>query len=345
MGYKEAPMRVEPFMPSFRPPQALPTPPGLLSRNRAQTLQLTPGVNVSPTWSNTSQRATNTHIVRPGQNSSSSPWSPAIGPAHAQPITQTYGAFAPPRESELFPFEEAWAGPNSHASTADILPPTGAGAQMGSYYIRDSVSSGSSTGQWPKSYQQRRPSNRDEFDGPSQFLPKQDLSTLEPQEDDLPTLPTNLYSQEQDEILTQVSQRLAQCAFDFIAKYQFPIPLEQDKRPVRVASDREWAEWVHLLKRLATKRRIPTRVLYNGQIRQFTTILESSLDMRPASRSQSRPLKDDRNILQLISSGLQVAKILKDAQAMHQLNEIYVQTEMLINSRRSQAASFSFDSA
>jgi hypothetical protein len=68
--------------------------------------------------------------------------------------------------------------------------------------------------------------------------------------------------------------------------------------------------------RLATKRRIPARVLYNGQIKQFVTILENSLEMRHAAKHQSRPLKDDRNILQLISAGIQVAKIVKDAQAM-----------------------------
>jgi len=60
--------------------------------------------------------------------------------------------------------------------------------------------------------------------------------------------------------------------------------------------DREWTEWVHLLKRLATKRRIPARVLYNGQIKQLVTILENSMEMRHAAKHQSRPLKDDRNV-------------------------------------------------
>ncbi|KAK6404234.1 hypothetical protein LTR95_018884 [Oleoguttula sp. CCFEE 5521] len=160
-----------------------------------------------------------------------------------------------------------------------------------------------------KQYPQRRPSNRDEFDGPSQLLDKPADADYEPKEEDLPQLPITLYAQEQDEILTQVNDRLSQCAYDFVARYQFPIPIEPDKRPVRVPGDREWSEWVYLLKRLATKRRIPSRVLYNGQIKQLITILENSLEMRHAAKHQSRPLKDDRNVLQLVSSGLQVAKI------------------------------------
>jgi hypothetical protein len=56
--------------------------------------------------------------------------------------------------------------------------------------------------------------------------------------------------------------------------------IDQSVRPVERPQDREWTEWVYLLKRLATKRRIPARVLYNGQIKQFVTILENSLESR-----------------------------------------------------------------
>jgi len=162
----------------------------------------------------------------------------------------------------------------------------------------------------------RRPSNRDEFDGPHQFLKRPPPEYIALQERELPRLPTHLHIQEQDAVLNQVNERLSQCAYDFVAKYQFPIPLTHDMRPVERPQDREWTEWVYLLKRLATKRRIPARVLYNGQIKQFVTVLENSLEMRHAAKNQSRSLKDDRNILQLISAGIQVAKILKDAQAM-----------------------------
>ncbi|ROT42806.1 hypothetical protein SODALDRAFT_24299 [Sodiomyces alkalinus F11] len=180
---------------------------------------------------------------------------------------------------------------------------------------------------------QRRPSNRDEFDGPHQLLAPPPPDYIALQERELPHLPTHLLVQEQDAVLTQVNDRLSQCAYDFVAKYQFPIPLTQDMRPVERPQDREWTEWVYLLKRLATKRRIPARVLYNGQIKQFVTVLENSLEMRHASKQQSRPLKDDRNILQLISAGIQVAKILKDASAMKYLDQLYVQTEQQIQER------------
>lgn len=180
---------------------------------------------------------------------------------------------------------------------------------------------------------QRRPSNRDEFDGPHQYLQRPRPEVLAMQERELPHLPTNLHVQEQDVVLSQVNDRLSQCAFDFVAKYQFPIPLSQNMRPVERPQDREWTEWVYLLKRLATKRRIPARVLYQGQIKQFVTVLENSLEMRHASKHQSRPLKDDRNILQLISAGIQVAKILKDAAAMDYLDRLYISTEQQIHER------------
>lgn len=181
---------------------------------------------------------------------------------------------------------------------------------------------------------QRRPTNRDEFDGPHQFLKRPSPEYIAKQERDLPHLPTNLVVHEQDSILTRVNDRLSQCAFDFVAKYQFPIPLASGEiRPVECPQDREWTEWVYLLKRLATKRRIPARVLYNGQIKQFITILENSLEMRHAAKHQSRPLKDDRNILQLISAGIQVARLLRDATAMDYMDQLYVQTENQIKER------------
>ena len=185
-----------------------------------------------------------------------------------------------------------------------------------------------------RSHSQRRPSNRDEFDGPHQFLERPSTDKMAAQERDLPHVPTNLYVQEQDDVLSQVNDRLSQCAFDFVAKYQFPIPLEPDKRPVSRPADREWTEWVYLLKRLATKRRIPARVLYNGQIKQLVTVLENSLEMRHAAKHQSRPLKDDRNVLQLISAGLQVAKLLRDADTMTYLDNLYLRTERVIQARK-----------
>ncbi|SPO02880.1 uncharacterized protein DNG_05558 [Cephalotrichum gorgonifer] len=179
----------------------------------------------------------------------------------------------------------------------------------------------------------RRPSNRDEFDGPHHFLQRPSAEYVAMQERELPHLPTNLPIQEQDHILRQMHERLSKCAFDFVAKYQFPVPLAANTRPVERAQDRDWVEWVYLLKRLATKRRIPARVLYNGQIKQFVPTLEHSLEMRYASRGQGRPLKDDRHMLQLLSAGIQVAKILKDASAMDFMDRLYCSTEEQIHKR------------
>jgi hypothetical protein len=187
------------------------------------------------------------------------------------------------------------------------------------------------------SYQQRRTVHRDEFDGPNQYLPEPSADYIALQDRELPQLPTNLLAHEQDSVLNQVHELLSRCAFDFVARYRFPIPVTQDMRRVERPEDREWTEWVHLLKRLATKRRIPARVLYNGQIRQFVTILENSLEMRHAAKHQSRPLKDDRNVLQLISAGIQVAKILKDAQAMDHLDRLYTSTQLTIKERAERA--------
>ncbi|KAK8095138.1 uncharacterized protein PG998_014362 [Apiospora kogelbergensis] len=221
------------------------------------------------------------------------------------------------------------------------------------------------------------------FDGPRQFLPRLTQEYINSLDKELPHLPTNLLAQEQDDVLNQVNDRLSQCAFDFVAKYQFPVPLTQDKRPVEGPSDREWTEWVALIKSLATKRRIPSRVIYGGQIKQLvtvtsetsvlsplfdssrfrptfqwwllalwsktetvkewredagfasdSTILENSLEMRHAAKHQSRPLKDDRNVLQLISAGTQVAKFLKNAPAMEYLVKLYCETEELIQYRK-----------
>lgn len=179
----------------------------------------------------------------------------------------------------------------------------------------------------------RRTSNRDEFDGQNQYLPPLPGDYVAAQDRDIPHLPTNLVVQEQDDILGKVNDRLSRCAYDFVAKYEFPIPVDPKMRPVTRPGDREWTEWVYLLKRLATKRRIPARLLYQGQIKQFVTILENSLEMRHAAKHQSRPLKDDRNVLQLISAGIQVAKILKDAPAVEYLDQLYTDTDRKIAAR------------
>lgn len=172
---------------------------------------------------------------------------------------------------------------------------------------------------------------RSEFEGDVQYLDQRVINQAE--ERDLNYEPTHLNHREQNDILSQVNRRLSQCAFDFIAMYQFPIPLEPGKPKVCVATDKAWTEWVFLLKRLATKRRIPSKAIYDGQIKHLTTILDNSMETRHATKPQPRPLKDDRNVLQQISAGIQVGKMLKDAATMKFLDTLYLQTEMVIQDR------------
>ena len=203
------------------------------------------------------------------------------------------------------------------------------------YEIESATSRSTASGRLPTRYNTRRRSyNQDEFDGPSHLLPPPIPQEIQQRAAELPLMPLNLSAEEQDEILTHVNTILSQCAFHFVSKYQFPIPIERDKPQVHRPSDREWNEWAFLLKRLATKRRIPARVLYRSQIKHLVTTLENSLDVKPSPRDHGRPLKDDRHILQLISAAVQVAKLLMDAIAMRQLDDLYTRSEMLLFQRR-----------
>lgn len=240
----------------------------------------------------------------------------------ASPVQTSLGYKHPP-PGRLSPTSPLWGTESSYSM--DQMDP---GLQKGSPESKRE----SKAAQKPHHTQKR--TNRDEFDGPTQFLKKPPSDVLTAQEHELPQVPINLDVREQDQVLTQVNIQLSQCAFDFVAKYQFPIPVESDKRLVEEANDREWSEWVYLLKRLAIKRRIPARILYDGQIKQLVTVLENSLEMRHASANQSRPPKDDRNVLQLISAGTQVAKILMDARTMDYLDKLYRQVEGVIHERR-----------
>ncbi|POR35663.1 Uncharacterized protein TPAR_04141 [Tolypocladium paradoxum] len=275
--------------------------------------------------------AANGHPSRTEPGISTSPnYATRLLPVMNTGMGATYAPYQPSKPS-------SWE-PQGRYSPTGSLEDIIASPNLSDYSLENGMSIASPGGKGKAtgkrgSQSQRRPSNRDEFDGPHQFLQRPPQEVIAMQERELPHLPTNLHVQEQDSVLNQVNDRLSQCAFDFVAKYQFPIPLTQDMRPVERPADREWTEWVYLLKRLATKRRIPARVLYNGQIKQFVTILENSLEMRHAAKHQSRPLKDDRNILQLISAGIQVAKILKDAAAMDYLDRLYVETEKRIQER------------
>lgn len=216
------------------------------------------------------------------------------------------------------------------------------GLPISSVYAVSSTDNGGQrleTGPASAQYQTRkRPLTQDEFDGPSQLLPLPAVQEDRIRAQLLPKLPVHLDVGEQDEVMRRYNDALSACAFHFIAKYQFPVPLERDKSAVRSASDRDWTEWAYLLKRLATKRRIPARVLYDNQIRNLVTILENSIPIRSSKPREQLGVesatKDDRYLLQLISAGVQVARILMDSLAMQELSELYVDIEAVILNRR-----------
>ncbi|KAL7799927.1 hypothetical protein V8C37DRAFT_97299 [Trichoderma ceciliae] len=171
---------------------------------------------------------------------------------------------------------------------------------------------------------------RDVYDGPHQFLQQPSLEVLIMQRAEIPCLPTSLNAKEQGVVLKQANYCLSQCAYNFFAKYQLPIPLRQYERPVEEPRDREWNEWVSLLKLLMDQRNIPARILHNSQVMQFEIILDSSLGIHHGIKHLQDSLVDDRKILQLISASIQVAKMLKDASAMGELDQLYVNTETMI---------------
>ncbi len=183
---------------------------------------------------------------------------------------------------------------------------------------------------------QQQSSNRDKFDRSHQFLDRSFVKVVTAQKQNLSHLSMNLYVNEQDEILSQVNDHLSKCVFDFVAKFQFSISLKLNKRSVEISANREWTKWIYLLKRLAIKRRILTRVLFHDQIKQLIIVLKNFLKMQHAVKHQSRLLKDDWNVLQLISVELQMTQILKNVVCMKLLDNLYVQIEIKIQLRKDQ---------
>lgn len=155
-------------------------------------------------------------------------------------------------------------------------------------------------------HSQQRSSKRDEFNRSHQFLDRSFVKVVTAQKQNLFHLSMNLYVNEQDKILSQVNDYLSKCIFDFVTKYQFSISLKSNKRSVEISVNREWMKWIYLLKRLTIKRWISTHVLFHDQIKQLIIILKNFLKMQHTVKHQSRLLKDDRNVLQLISVKLQI---------------------------------------
>jgi hypothetical protein len=273
------------------------------------------------------------HSYPPSDPFVSSPFQQGSSPLGG--ISSTASLRASPPEMPLS-YRDPWNEPSgAHAQiSARRLPPITHPENVG--HATATLPDGRIGACQPTAYSRspRKSSNRDEFDGPHQLLNFPSPRTIAAKDQPFPILPMSLSAEEQSDILGRLNEVLSRCAFDFVAEYQFPVPVEPEKRLVITPRDREWSEWVYLLKRLATKRRIPARVLHDNQIKLLVTVLENSLDGPYTSTPQSRPLKDDRSILQFISAGTQVARMLKDATAMAHLDRLYAQTAGCIQDRR-----------
>ncbi|KAE9370053.1 hypothetical protein N431DRAFT_344497 [Stipitochalara longipes BDJ] len=169
------------------------------------------------------------------------------------------------------------------------------------------------------------------IDGPHQFLARPPPEYVTMLSKNPPSLKINLTIEEQGVILTRLYDALSQCAFDFLATYQIPLPLDPSMRALERPSDLNWVEWVHLLKQLAMKKCILARVLCGDEINQLPAVLESSLEVGPIS--QPKVQRDDRNVLQMLFAGIQVAKLLRDSRAMDYLDAMYTATENIRQER------------
>lgn len=272
-------------------------------------------------------------LRRPLQAPSSSEASSLFAPRRAAPDDASIGIRRDSQEGYLFANESPPSGPHPDF---DWEPPGGHAFETPNAPRRDHRPLG------------RSHHNPDEFDGQTQFLPLP--VDQRARAGTLPQLPVHLSLEEQDIVVQRANDILAECAFYFVARYQFPIPLEREKPRVEQPADRDWTEWAYLLKRLATKRRIPARFLFENQIKQFVTRLENSLVVRqtPSRRSDqmiARQPRDDRYMLQLISAGIQVAKILMDSVAMGKLNDLYLTTEAVVLERRNNVGRRGSDSS
>lgn len=176
--------------------------------------------------------------------------------------------------------------------------------------------------------------NPDAFRGSHQILDKPDLAKPANLEKDLPYLSSTLSNIEKAELFQSIHECLCRSAFDFAAQWQLPIPLEPDRKPVSAPEDREWIEWIDLLKGLAKSKNIPPRALHGRRIQDLNQVLERAQMSVHISRFEPTWPGGDRYVLQLLSASTQVAYLLKDARAVNDLDSMYSSTEVLIQERQ-----------
>ena len=168
--------------------------------------------------------------------------------------------------------------------------------------------------------------NKDEFSRNIYFLPQPPSAEVILGQAQPAVLPTTLSNEFRAHVFNTLDYWLCLTAFLFFSEHQFPIPLEKHKPSVLSPQDRSWNEWAYLLKRLATKRRVPTAVLHGGQIKHMVTLMENSTLVRHSPDDPSQAIDDDMHMLQIISAAVQVVKLLRNYEATFILLELYNQT-------------------
>ncbi|PMD29036.1 hypothetical protein L207DRAFT_446206 [Hyaloscypha variabilis F] len=180
--------------------------------------------------------------------------------------------------------------------------------------------------------EQQKPPQNENFEEPYQLLMQPPAGCTMMLRRDPPHLPTNLCLNEQEAIISRLYDRLSQCMFDFVATNQIPLPLDPRERLIQRPSDCDWIEWVHLLKQLAIKGRIPAHVLHHDEINQLFAVLESPLQL--GRIAQSKVPRDDRTILQMVFAGIQVARLLQDSMGVDYLDMLYTGIENVCREKR-----------
>ncbi|KAI5299549.1 tyrosine protein phosphatase yvh1 [Ascosphaera pollenicola] len=176
----------------------------------------------------------------------------------------------------------------------------------------------------------RRSGNRDEFDGAVQTLPLPGTDVTMAMDQKAMSGRVSLEPRVQAQVMNLLTTYLSKSAFDWVARYQFPIPRSADRPPVTCPEDRTWNEWAYLLKRLATKRRIPARLLRNSHIKAFVPTMENSTIV-PQPSNGAVIMMEDRYLLQVISAGIQVTRLIQDGHSTYSLLNLYNEVSNLIS--------------
>lgn len=170
-----------------------------------------------------------------------------------------------------------------------------------------------------------------QIDGPGlkiRYLDNLSIGHHDKVEGDILTFPVRLAFQDGRDIVERISRRLCKCAFEFAARKRMPLFHQDGEEMIRRPEDRNWVQWVHLLREVILDRR--TTICCEPHRAEFLTTLHRSNLLEPEIEYREIETGDDMKALQLISAGLQVAKIFEDASAMEEFDQLYNTTVTVV---------------